>query len=225
MKPLADCRLYAFIDTAYFHGRAPEVFAQQLCDGGADLIQLRAKKSTPDEIRRMAEAILPVTRRANIGLVINDHLDIARETGAEFCHLGQEDFFDAGYKNIVSATSLRDGALGEHALPEVRIGLSTHSPEQARRALAAGPDYIAIGPVYATGTKPKAKPVTLEYVRWAAANVKIPWFAIGGINLRKSRRRFGGGRKAHLRGVGDFERDRRDESLLGIPSPVGIGAR
>ena len=89
MKPLADCRLYAFIDTAYSHGRAPEVFAKQLCDGGADLIQLRAKKSTPDEIRRMAEAILPVTRRANVGLVINDHPDIARETGAEFCHLGR----------------------------------------------------------------------------------------------------------------------------------------
>jgi thiamine-phosphate pyrophosphorylase len=176
MKPLADCRLYAFIDTAYFHGRAPEVFAQQLCDGGADLIQLRAKKSSPDEIRRMAEAILPVTRRANVGLVINDHLEIARETGAELCHLGQEDFFDAGYTHTSELRTPNS---------ELRIGLSTHSPEQAKRALAAGPDYIAIGPVYATGTKPAAKPVTLEYVRWAAANVNIPWFAIGGINLRR----------------------------------------
>jgi thiamine-phosphate pyrophosphorylase len=61
--------------------------------------------------------------------------------------------------------------------------LSTHSPDQARQAVAAGADYIAIGPVYATGTKPGAKPVTLEYVRWASANVTIPWFAIGGINL------------------------------------------
>jgi thiamine-phosphate pyrophosphorylase len=178
MKPLADCRLYAFIDTAYFHGRAPEVFAQQLCDGGADLIQLRAKKSSPDEIRRMAEAILPVTRRANVGLVINDHLDIARETGAELCHLGQEDFFDAGYKHTSELRTPNS---------ELRIGLSTHSPEQAKRALVAEPDYIAIGPVYSTGTKPTAKPVTLEYVRWAAApqsGVNIPWFAIGGINLR-----------------------------------------
>ena len=50
--------------------------------------------------------------------------------------------------------------------------------------MAAEPGYIAIGPVYATGTKPTAKPVTLEYVRWAAANVGIPWFAIGGINLK-----------------------------------------
>ena len=49
--------------------------------------------------------------------------------------------------------------------------------------MAAGADYLGVGPVYATGTKPEAKPVTLEYVRWAAENVKIPWFAIGGINL------------------------------------------
>jgi thiamine-phosphate pyrophosphorylase len=198
MKPLADCRLYAFVDTAYLQGRAPELVAQQLCDGGADLIQLRAKKSTPDEIRRMAEAILAVTRRANAGLVINDHPDIARETGAEFCHLGQEDFFDAGYKNVSELKKGRDGSpsclllgggtsvgrLGEATLPELGIGLSTHAPEQAKRALAAGPDYIAIGPVYLTSTKPMAKPVTLEYVRWAAANVNVPWFAIGGINLQ-----------------------------------------
>jgi thiamine-phosphate pyrophosphorylase len=174
MKPLADCKLYTFVDTAYLHGRAPELVAQQLCDGGSDLIQLRAKKSSPDEIRQMAEKILPITRRANVGLVINDHLEIARDLGAEFCHLGQEDFFDAGLKNV-SALRTPHSAL--------RIGLSTHSPAQAQRALAAGPDYIAIGPVFATGTKPGAKPVTLEYVRWAAANVTVPWFAIGGINL------------------------------------------
>ena len=62
--------------------------------------------------------------------------------------------------------------------------MSTHAPDQAQRAIQAGPDYIAIGPVYATGTKPAARPVTLEYVRWAAANVTLPWFAIGGISLR-----------------------------------------
>ncbi|MEO7299966.1 MAG: thiamine phosphate synthase, partial [Verrucomicrobiota bacterium] len=65
-----------------------------------------------------------------------------------------------------------------------KIGLSTHAPAQAERAIAAGADYVAIGPIYATGTKPTAKPVTLDYIRWAAANVKIPWFAIGGINLQ-----------------------------------------
>ncbi len=126
----------------------------------------------------MAEKILPITRRANVGLVINDYVDIADDLDAEFCHLGQEDFFDAGHKNVIELWSM------ERA---VRIGLSTHSPEQAKRALAAGADYLAIGPVFATSTKPTAKPVTLDYVRWAAApqnRVNIPWFAIGGINLK-----------------------------------------
>ncbi len=172
MKPLSDCRLYTFVDTAYLHGRAPEVVAQELCDGGSDLIQLRAKNSSPDEIRRMAQAILPVTRRAGVGLVINDHPGIASEVGADFCHLGQEDFFDAGGPQLSTFS------------PQPLIGLSTHSPEQAERAIAAGPAYIAIGPVYATGTKPTAKAVTLDYVRWAAAHVSLPWFAIGGINLQ-----------------------------------------
>jgi thiamine-phosphate pyrophosphorylase len=198
MKPLADCRLYTFLDTACLQGRAPEVVAQQLCDGGSDLIQLRAKKSTPEEIRAMAEKILPVTRRANVGLVINDHLEIARDLGAELCHLGKEDFFDAGHIHVSElkgrdaraarpmASETCAGRPGGATLPELRIGLSTHSPEQAKRALAAGADYLAVGPVYATGTKPTAKPVTLEYVRWAAApqsGVNVPWFAIGGINL------------------------------------------
>ncbi len=175
MKPLTDCKLYAFVDMAYLQGRAPEVVAQQLCDGGADLIQLRAKTSSPDEIRRMAEAILPIMRRANVGLVINDHLDIAREIGADICHLGQEDFFDAGNTHISQLSTLNS---------QLKIGLSTHAPTQAERAIAAGADYIAIGPIYATGTKPTAKPVTLDYVRWAKLNVTLPWFAIGGINLQ-----------------------------------------
>ena len=175
MKPLADCKLYTFVDTAYLHGRAPELVAQQLCDGGSDLIQLRAKNSSPDDIRRLAEKILPVTRRANVGLVINDHLEVARAIGADICHLGQEDFFDAGHTHVSQLSTINS---------QLEIGLSTHAPAQAQRAVEAGADYIAIGPIFATGTKPTAKPVTLEYVRWAAANVTVPWFAIGGINLQ-----------------------------------------
>ena len=174
MKPLSECRLYTFVDAAYLHGRAPEEVARQLCEGGSDLIQLRAKNAPVGEVRRLAQAILPVTQAANVGLVINDHLALALELGAELCHLGQEDFFDAG-RTHVSQLSTGNSQL--------QVGLSTHSPAQAHRALAANPAYIAIGPVYATGTKPGAKPVTLDYVRWAAANVPIPWFAIGGLNL------------------------------------------
>ena len=173
MKPLQECRLYAFVDTGFLRGRAPAAIAQQLCDGGADLIQLRAKQSPPDEVRRLAEAILPVTRRAGIALVINDHLTVAQAVGAEFCHLGQEDFFGAGRTHVSQlAPASRLG-----------IGLSSAAPEQAARAIAAGADYLGVGPVYPTGTKPTAKPVTLEYVRWAAVNIRLPWFAIGGINL------------------------------------------
>lgn len=123
----------------------------------------------------MAERILPVTRAAGVPLVINDFLDVAQSTGAEICHLGQEDFFDNGHTHV-SELRPSDSTL--------QIGLSTHAPEQAQRAIAAGADYVAIGPIYATGTKPTARPVTLEYVRWAAANVKVPWFAIGGVNLK-----------------------------------------
>ena len=175
MKPLSECRLYAFVDTAYLRGRPAGLIAEQLCEGGADIIQLRAKASTPAEVQRLAEEVLPVTRRAGIRLVINDHLSVAAAVGAELCHLGQEDFFDAGFSHVSQ-------------LPRSRstpgIGLSTHAPAQADRALQAEPDYIAIGPVFATGTKPTAKPVTLDYVRWAAEHVTIPWFAIGGVNLQ-----------------------------------------
>jgi thiamine-phosphate pyrophosphorylase len=173
MKPLADCALYTFIDSAYLHGRDPADIARQLCEGGSDLIQLRAKDWPRERIKATAEKILPITKEHGVGLVINDHLDITDEVGADFCHLGQEDFFDSGWTHI-SHLSWKTN---------VRIGLSTHAPEQAQRAISAGADYVAIGPVFATGTKPTAKPVTLEYVRWASANVQTPWFAIGGINL------------------------------------------
>jgi thiamine-phosphate pyrophosphorylase len=174
MKPLSECRLYTFVDTAYLHGRSPQSVTRSLCAGGSDLIQLRAKGAPMDEIRDMAGAIVPITTRAGVYLVINDHPQLAVEAGAPLCHLGQEDFFDAGYRHTAQLKTRQ---------PQLRVGLSTHAPTQAERAIAAGADYIAVGPVYATGTKPTAKPVTLDYVKWAAANVKIPWFAIGGINL------------------------------------------
>ncbi len=174
MKALSDCRLYTFIDTAYLNGRRPAEVARALCEGGSDIIQLRAKHSGPEDIRRMAASILPVTRAAGVPMVINDFPDIARELGAEVVHLGQEDFFDAGPAHRSQLSSLP---------PPFLLGLSSHAPDQAARAVAAGADYIAIGPVFATGTKPGRAPVTLDYVRWAAANVPVPWFAIGGITL------------------------------------------
>lgn len=175
LKPLADCRLYTFVDTAYLRGRDPAGLARQLCDGGADLVQLRAKTEAPARVLQLAQRIRPVTRDAGVWFVVNDHPDIARAADADLCHLGQEDFFGAGRRHV---DELRQPGAA------VRIGLSTHAPAQCERAVAAGADYVAIGPVYPTGTKPAAQPVTLDYVRWAAASVRIPWFAIGGVNAR-----------------------------------------
>jgi thiamine-phosphate pyrophosphorylase len=175
MTPISECQLYAFVDTAYLRNRSAQAIAAQLCDGGADLIQLRAKNLPAAEIRRLAEVILAVTQQAGVWFVINDHPQIAADVGAPLCHLGQEDFFHTGYSNVAQV---------ETRATELGIGLSSHEPAQAERAISAGAAYIAVGPVYATDTKPGVRPVTLSYVRWAADNIRIPWFAIGGINLR-----------------------------------------
>tara|TARA_B100001123_G_scaffold441387_1_gene582457 strand:- start:162 stop:809 length:648 start_codon:yes stop_codon:yes gene_type:complete len=172
MKPIADCRLYAFVDGAYLQGHPPDEIARQLCDGGADIIQLRAKDWSENEVREAATAILPVTRQAEIPLVINDYWPLASELGAEFCHLGQEDFFEKD-----------DDPTPELAFPGPQLGLSSHAPDQAQAALEADADYVGVGPVFKTPTKPGRAAVTLDYVRWAAESIDCPWFAIGGITL------------------------------------------
>lgn len=172
MKTFGESQLYTFVDTAYLHGRDPVAIARQLCEGGSDVIQLRAKNETREQIQSLARAILPITRAAGVPLVINDYPDIAAELGAQCVHLGQEDFFDVGLSHRSQLSTLN-----------AQLGLSSHAPEQAQRAITAGADYIAVGPVFATGTKPGRAPVTLEYVRWAAGSVRLPWFAIGGITL------------------------------------------
>src|SRR5207253_3087932 len=113
MKPLSKCRLYGFVDTAYLRGRSPEWVASALCDGGADLVQLRAKGCSEEDILRMAESVRPITEKAGVGLVINDYLEVAMQVGADFCHLGQEDFLATGCANVALLRA------------SLRIGLST----------------------------------------------------------------------------------------------------
>lgn len=173
MNALRDCQLYTFVDTAFLNGRDPARIAAELCEGGSDIIQLRAKNEPVEAVLRLAERLLPIASAAGVPLVINDHVEVALKTGAPAVHLGQEDFFDAGHVHRSELLPARSP----------QLGLSSHAPAQANRAATAGADYIAIGPVFATGTKPGRTPVTLDYVRWAAASVTTPWFAIGGINL------------------------------------------
>jgi thiamine-phosphate pyrophosphorylase len=175
LKSFENRRFYTFIDIAYLRGRSPASVAALLCEGGADVVQIRAKDLSQGEVLQMAESVKPITDRASVALVINDFPAVARQVEADAVHLGQEDFFNAGHKRAEEVTG---------APASIGLGLSTHSPDQAARATAAGSDYIAIGPVFATPTKPGRPPVTLDYVRWAAENVKVPWFAIGGITLK-----------------------------------------
>lgn len=172
MKPWADCRLYAFVDTAYLDGRAPEELARALCGGGADVVQVRAKGWERDATRRLVESVLPAVNAAGARMVLNDDWELGCELGVPCVHLGQEDFFDAGHATQADLPGTRHR-------PE--LGLSSHAPEQFLRAEAAGAAYVAVGPVFATPTKPGRPAVTLDYVRWAAVHARVPWFAIGGI--------------------------------------------
>ncbi|MEO0491457.1 MAG: thiamine phosphate synthase, partial [Cyanobacteria bacterium J06659_2] len=104
----------------------------------------------------------------------NDRIDLALAANADGVHLGQQDL------PIAVARQL----LGDQAI----IGRSTTSPDEMQRAIAEGADYIGVGPVYATPTKPDKAAAGLDYVRHAAAHATLPWFAIGGIdshNLRE----------------------------------------
>lgn len=161
------------MDTAYLDGRDPAELARQLCDGGADLVQLRAKESAPEDVARWVDRVLPVVSAAGAWFVLNDHWELGCRLGVPCVHLGQEDFFDAGHRHVSELP-------GVGTRP--KLGLSSHAPDQFRRAEEAGADYVAVGPVFPTGTKPGRAAVTLEYVRWAAANARVPWFAIGGIH-------------------------------------------
>lgn len=182
MKSLLNCHLYTFVDTIYLQGRPAADVARQLCDGGSDLIQIRAKGASPEIVRRLVDEILPVTQAAGVICVLNDHALLGRELGVPCVHLGQEDFFDE--LRLDQVTDLWFGKPEANAVPAPAVGLSSHAPDQALRAVVAGADYVAIGPVFPTGTKPGRAAVTLDYVRWAAQHLTLPWFAIGGINLQ-----------------------------------------
>jgi thiamine-phosphate pyrophosphorylase len=168
---LFRCRLYGFVDTAYLAGRKAEDVARMLVEGGADIIQLRAKKEAREQIVAMARAIRAITRPAEVPLIINDYPVIANEVDADGVHLGQEDLQEHAF--AATRTLLGPGRI---------IGISTHSLEQALAAERMGADYIGVGPVFPTDTKPGRPAVGLELIRQVAASIHIPFVCIGGIN-------------------------------------------
>jgi thiamine-phosphate pyrophosphorylase len=160
-------------------------------EAGVRLVQYRAKQAE-DRIR-LAEAtgLRELCHRHGALFLVNDRIDLALAVDADGVHLGQDDL----------PTALARRLLG----PERLIGRSTHGLSQLREAIDAGCDYVGVGPVHATPTKPGREPVGLAYVRQAAAEASIPWFAIGGIEAGNldAVRQAGASRVAVVRAITD----------------------
>jgi thiamine-phosphate pyrophosphorylase len=138
-------------------------------DGGVDLLQLRCKTLEALAYLRLAERVQEIARSAGVPLIVNDRPDVALAAGAAGVHLGQGDLPVEWARRIV---------------PGAVVGRSSHAVAQAATAVTEGADYIAVGPVWATPTKPGRPAAGLAYVREIARRaLPGPWFAIGGITL------------------------------------------
>jgi thiamine-phosphate pyrophosphorylase len=163
---LSGMRLYVVTDATQPPERVLET-VRAAGQGGADAIQLRRKGGDDLENLRLAERCRQACADAGVLFVVDDRLDIAMAVGADGVHLGQDDL------PIAVVRRLWPGGL---------VGRSTHSFDQAMTAVAEGADYLGVGPVYATPTKPGRPAVGLELIRAVArARVAVPWVAIGGI--------------------------------------------
>lgn len=174
---LKGCVFYGILDTGYVAREDMKLKCRALIDGGAGIIQLRAKRESTKQRTEIALEIAPLFERENAPIfIIDDDIDLAKSISFAGLHIGQDDTPAAEAREI----------LGEGRI----IGLSTHSPEQASAAdkMAGIIDYFAVGPVYATQTKPGRKPVGLELVSYASKmKARLPWFAIGGVNLKTAK--------------------------------------
>ena len=160
---LADARLY-LVTGAHTDDR---VLGEALA-GGVDVLQLREKDASDDAILAAARRFRALCDEHGALFVLNDRPDLAKAARADGVHVGQND---------APADAVRE-LLGD----DVLIGVSTHSRDQLGHALATDADYVCVGPVFATPTKPDYPAVGLGLVEHAAATVERPWFAIGGID-------------------------------------------
>lgn len=167
---------YAILDTGYVLAKDWETKAQALLDGGAILLQVRAKAASTEQVRSLAEAIHPLCQAAGVPLIINDHAEVALALQGAGLHIGQDDLTPVEARELLG--------------PDRIIGWSTHSLKQAAAAIqhAEVLNYFAVGPVFPTGTKPDYKAVGLDLVRQVRAlNPPLPFFAIGGIKRANMR--------------------------------------
>jgi thiamine-phosphate pyrophosphorylase len=163
---LRTARLY-FVCDARPPGSDLEAFLRLVLGGGVDIVQLREKELGRAEIERAADTYRRVADTYSALFIVNDDPDLARSCGADGVHVGE-------VGEVAAAREL----LG----PDAIVGVSTHSPEQIAAANEAAVDYIAVGPIWETPTKPGRPAVGLELIAHAAEHARYPFFAIGGIS-------------------------------------------
>jgi thiamine-phosphate pyrophosphorylase len=169
MNPaLRKARLYC-ITTSPKDGKSLLGTAESALKGGADILQLRDKDLSGRELLALAVQLRELCRKYGALFIVNDRLDVALAAKADGAHLGQEDLPVKEAKRLVPENFI--------------IGCSTHSLEQAKKAEEDGADYIGCGPIFKTPTKPDAGSVGMGLVRQYREHIKIPFVAIGGIDL------------------------------------------
>ena len=136
--------------------------------GGVHVVQLREKELPDDELVGIADAARALCERLGALLIVNDRPFVASEAGADGVHVGQDDLPAAEVRELVG--------------PDLLVGLSTHVPPEIEAVDATVVDYIGVGPVHETPTKPGRPAVGLDLIRYAAAHAAVPFFAIGGLN-------------------------------------------
>jgi thiamine-phosphate pyrophosphorylase len=194
-------------------GEETDAFLERVLRGGVDIVQLRLKDVSDDTIVATARRYGAVCRAHDVPLILNDRPDLVAAASADGVHVGQDDMLVAQARGLVG--------------PDRIVGLSTHSPAQVDGA-AAQPevDYIGVGPVHATPTKPGRPAVGLDLVRYAAAHAATPFFAIGGIDVGNvaAVRAAGATRIAVVRAITEAPDPEAAARALRSGSEAGVGA-
>jgi thiamine-phosphate pyrophosphorylase len=189
-RRLRDANLYLVCDAQ------PDAFLHAVLDGGVDLVQLRMKEASDEEIIATARRFGGVCAQHGALLILNDRPDLVAEAEADGVHVGQDDVPVAEARSIVGSDRLVGlsthtsaqidavtGVNGNSAQIDAVAGVNGNSAPDAgdESPFTAHVDYIGVGPVYATPTKPGRPAVGLALVRYAADHAAVPFFAIGGV--------------------------------------------
>lgn len=169
---LEKARLYVLLDLKLLES-APERVCAAVLRGGADIVQLRAPGWETRPLLRLSRRLLRLIRgRSEALFIVNNRADVALEAGADGVHLGRNDLPLPAARRILG--------------PSCILGATTHNAAEARAAVRQGADYLSYGPVYTTLSKPHLRPRGLSYLA-AMKRLKVPFFAIGGINPKRAR--------------------------------------